>query len=145
MKRRCLNPTDKEKRNYQSKNITLCDEWINYPEFRRWALSNGYSDDLTIDRKDNSKGYHPKNCRFVDRSTQNANKGITRKNKTGFVGIYFSGSRFRSAVDWKKERIEIGVFDTEEEAAKARDAYIIKNNLPHILSGSHTIQISKTR
>ena len=42
--------------------------------FRDWANDNGYNDNLSIDRIDNSKGYFPENCRWVDIHTQVRNK-----------------------------------------------------------------------
>ena len=52
--------------NYTTKNITVCEEWRNsYLKFKEWSLLNGYDKTLQIDRKDNSKGYSPDNCRFV--------------------------------------------------------------------------------
>ena len=134
MKRRCLNPTEKEKRNYQSKGITICEEWHSYINFKDWALANGYSDNLCIDRIDNNQGYHPENCRFVDYSTQNANKGITDKNKSGYIGVSEHGDRFRAKVYWLKKSISLGCFDCPVEAAKVRDSYIIENELPHTLN-----------
>ena len=51
---------------YYSNHITICSDWDNdYILFRDWALSNGYKEGLQIDRKDNTKGYYPDNCRFV--------------------------------------------------------------------------------
>ena len=72
---RCYNPKDKDRKHYQDKGINVCDEWLNDNKaFFDWALSNGYADNLTIDRIDNNKGYSPDNCRWVDQSTQNENK-----------------------------------------------------------------------
>lgn len=70
MKRRCLNPSCKEFPNYGARGITVCDEWMSFPEFAKWSISHGYSDELTIDRIDNDKGYSPDNCRWVDYKVQ---------------------------------------------------------------------------
>lgn len=56
---------EKVKHNYQDRGITVCDEWLVFENFRDWALSHGYSDDLEIDRRDNDKGYCHENCRWV--------------------------------------------------------------------------------
>lgn len=57
--------SEETKHNYQDRGITVCDEWLVFENFRDWALSHGYSDDLEIDRRDNDKGYCPENCRWV--------------------------------------------------------------------------------
>lgn len=66
MRSRCYNKNMNRYYTYGGRNITVCDEWLGekgFQNFSSWALSNGYSDDLTIDRKDNDKGYSPDNCR----------------------------------------------------------------------------------
>ena len=134
MKRRCLNPTPKEKRNY--KNITICKNWHSFVPFMKWAIANGYSDKLTIDRKDNNKGYFPSNCRFVDYSHQNANRRITNKNKTGYIGVsvHSQSGRYRATVQWQGKQILCDYFSDPLSAAKRRDEFITSNNLPHILN-----------
>lgn len=58
---------------YFKKGITVCGEWYNdFAAFRDWSLKNGYTKGLQIDRRDNSKGYSPDNCRWVT-CKQNAN------------------------------------------------------------------------
>ena len=62
-------------KDYHDRGIDVCDEWLNDNKtFFNWAINNGYNDGLTIDRIDNSKGYSPDNCRWVDRIVQNNNK-----------------------------------------------------------------------
>ena len=59
--------------------LTLCEEWLDFGNFWRWAMSHGYRDDLTIDRIDNFKGYSPDNCRWATVSEQNKNRRMTEK------------------------------------------------------------------
>lgn len=74
MKRRCLNPKDDHYRNYGARGIGICIEWLAFEPFKDWALSNGYEENLTIDRIDVNGNYCPENCRWVDIKTQENNK-----------------------------------------------------------------------
>lgn len=69
MKKRCLNENEPCYKSYGGRGIRICDKWIhNFAAFRSWALSNGYADNLTIDRKDNDGDYEPGNCQWLTRS-----------------------------------------------------------------------------
>ncbi len=64
-----------EYKNYSGRDITICDEWAkDFVAFYNWAMSNGYQDNLTIDRIDVNGNYEPSNCRWVTMKEQQNNK-----------------------------------------------------------------------
>lgn len=74
---RCYCPTHKSYHNYGGRGIFVCDEWLGdngAENFIKWARSNGYADNLSIDRIDNSKGYSPDNCKWATISEQSNNR-----------------------------------------------------------------------
>lgn len=74
MKERTQNPKNKAYYRYGARGIKVCDEWLNdFNAFYDWAMSSGYSEDLTIDRIDVDDDYCPQNCRWSTRSEQSNN------------------------------------------------------------------------
>ena len=53
-------------------------EWLDFMGFYKWAVANGYSDWLTLDRIDPNGNYAPENCRWVTWKKQMNNKRSNR-------------------------------------------------------------------
>ena len=64
---------------YELRGISVCSDWLNFENFRDWALESGYTDGLTIDRIDNERGYSPDNCRWSTYKENNNNRRCTKK------------------------------------------------------------------
>lgn len=78
MRQRCNSPQHKDYPNYGAKGISVCEAWRNdFMAFRKWALSHGYADNLTIDRIDGNGNYEPSNCRWVSSQKQAINRRST--------------------------------------------------------------------
>lgn len=92
MRSRCNRETDAAYPRYGGRGITVCAEWDDYAAFRAWALANGYADHLTIDRRDNDRGYEPGNCRWATYAEQNRNYGRNRPvehdGRTALIGDF---------------------------------------------------------
>lgn len=78
MKRRCYSKKDQDYKDYGGRGIKICDEWLDkengFMNFHDWAMENGYSDDLSIDRIDVNGNYEPNNCKWATDEAQANNK-----------------------------------------------------------------------
>lgn len=100
MKSRCYNPKNKCYKNYGARGIAICDEWLDFANFAKWAYSSGYQEDAdygkcTIERKNVNKGYNPENCCWADEMTQ-------ANNKTDNIFLEYKG-RTQTLAQWVKE------------------------------------------
>lgn len=96
MKARCTNPNHDFYNQYGGKGITVCEEWNEFIPFRDWAMNNGYSDNLTIDRENPNEGYSPQNCRWVGMKTQENNR--TNNRLITFRGITLTVSEWADKI-----------------------------------------------
>lgn len=75
MRIRCSSPNHKDFQFYGGRGITVCDEWKDdFQAFMSWAFANGYSDTLTIERKEVNGNYEPGNCTWVTIQEQAKNR-----------------------------------------------------------------------
>ena len=75
MKCRCYTQSHHSYKNYGGRGIKVCDRWKNSSdEFIEWAIINGYTDDMTIERIDVNKDYCPENCTWIPANKQQANR-----------------------------------------------------------------------
>lgn len=91
MKTRCGNSNNKDYALYGAEGKVVCEEWCDKENgssnFIKWALSNGYKENLELERIDNTRGYSPNNCRWATRKEQMNN---TRRN----CYITYNGERY---------------------------------------------------
>ena len=115
---RCYDSNSEMYKNYGGRGIKVCQEWLGNEgatNFANWAYSNGYNDELTIDRINVNGNYTPDNCRWVDNIVQQNNKtnnryitinGETKTTKewSRFVGIGYSTIKQRIYNGWSPEK-----------------------------------------
>lgn len=65
MKSRCYNKNSERYPHYGAKGIKVCEDWLSFDNFKNWAESHGYSENLTIDRINPELDYEPSNCRWL--------------------------------------------------------------------------------
>ena len=95
MLHRCYKETDEHYDYYGGRGIKVCDDWHDFEAFQKWALVNGYADNLTIDRLDGNKDYCPENCSWATMTVQNNHKSDTK-------WLTYKG-KTQSLSDWCRE------------------------------------------
>lgn len=94
MKQRCYNQKAENYYLYGGRGITVCDEWKDFEKFYAWAMDNGYTDELTLDRIDSNGNYCPENCRWATVKQQANNRRSNR-------WIEYNGER-RTLQEWSE-------------------------------------------
>lgn len=133
MRSRCNNPIGKDYENYGGRGITYSEIWDSYENFRDWALSNGYDDNLTLDRINTNGNYSPENCRWASDATQARNKRTSKKSQSGVTGVNWvkHAKKWKARIGLRKngkdENISLGYYTALREAIEARREAEIKH------------------
>ena len=115
---------------YKDRGIKVCEEWLDWETFEKWANANGYESGLRLLRADKNGDYCPDNCMF----------GTETKSVKGEY-IYADGENMKSysirkvGRSWQyrithytehgvRKEISKAGFDSENEAALAAEAVI---------------------
>jgi len=119
---------------YKDRGIKVCRDWQNSKVFISWCISNGWGENMQIDRINNSKGYLPENCRFVSPRENSLNRDLDhlhKNNKSGYRGISYQKDKgkYLAQIMVKGKTICIGNFESDYDAVEALNNYKIENNL----------------
>ena len=121
MNTRCTNPNYEKYHKYGGRGINIHKEWKDFEVFKVWALTNGYTNNLTLDRKDTDGSYEPSNCRFATSSLQAFNKNSYDGGTSNIKGVnlYSSTGKWQAQIQSKGIKQNLGYYDTEELAKQA--------------------------
>jgi len=73
---------------------------------------------------------HVSNLEWVSNRENQSHRFLRSGNKTSkYVGVYFSGKKWRADIKIKGKKIALGSFDTEEDAYAARVKFTNENNI----------------
>lgn len=137
---RCTNPKNVSYRYYGSKGITVCDEWLSFENFRKWAFSSGYDDsakrgECTLDRIDPDGNYEPSNCRWVNSTEQANNTGrnvnVEYKGKSYTIAELARYAGIKTSTFWARLNSGWSIEDAIEIPIGSPSPYRFKDGKPY--------------
>lgn len=121
MKTRCDCKDNKFYDYYGGRGISYCDKWKTFEGF--WEdMEEGYSDNLTINRRDNDGNYCKDNCSWDTKTFQGHMRRKLRDTLFSVIGASESSTgRINAGIKFEIYNLHLGAYDTEEEVAEAYD------------------------
>lgn len=85
MRERVRGYTERDRRVYKDRNITVCERWN---KFENFLVDMGECpDNMQLDRIDNDGNYEPDNCRWVSKHENANNRRISASNRDRYITI----------------------------------------------------------
>ena len=128
MNYRCYDKKSNSYSNYGARGITVCDEWRkDFKTFESWALNNGYSEGLSIERINVNGNYCPENCTWATHLEQcnnmRRNIFVTYLGKTKTLAQW--SREMNRTYESRRDSYYRGTFPpTEENAHRRRNKLI---------------------
>lgn len=102
MRQRCSNPKRPDYKYYGGRGIKVCERWNN--SFLAFIKDMGERPEgMSLDRKDNSLGYEPDNCKWATKDEQMQNTRQT--NKISFNGVVMGLNAWAKKIGINKESL----------------------------------------
>lgn len=122
MKTRCDNPKNRFYPDYGGRGITYCEKWKTFEGF--WEdMKETYSDDLTLNRRNNDGPYCKENCEWDTKNFQGHMRRKLKGTKLESIGLVQDPLTlmFHARIKLNSKGVTLGSYKTESEAARAYD------------------------
>lgn len=110
MRQRCNDKNCPSYKYYGARGIKICKKWNDYKTFEEWAMNNGYTEELTLDRINVNGNYEPSNCRWATKKEQSNNRrdNILIEYNNEIKTIHQWSEKYNIGVETIKKRLKKG-------------------------------------
>lgn len=121
MVQRCINPKYQTYNHYGGRGIKVCGRWNKFENFYI-DMGKRPTNNLSLERINNNKGYSPDNCIWADWTSQGRNKRLSVRNTSGHVGVFWNiwTEKWIAQIMANYKAIHLGSFTNLLDAVKAR-------------------------